>query len=81
MQQNPQIQLDGVTPANLLVSSMTAELISPTCLWAVIGGVWNWDLSCFRWMFYWLSYAGFAKNTLNLTDVLSEDPKGTSKLS
>ena len=34
----------GVTLTDLLVTSMAAELISSTYLWAGIGGVWNWDL-------------------------------------
>ena len=42
----------GATPANLLVASMAAELISPTYLRADIGGAWNWDHSCCRERLY-----------------------------
>ena len=54
----------GMTHANLLVGSMAAELISLMYLWAGIGGAWNQDLLCHRWMLYWLSYAGSAICTL-----------------
>ena len=56
----------GVTPANLLVASMTAKPSSSTYLWAGIGGVQNQDLLCChsqcktRQMPYWLSYASSA---------------------
>ena len=36
----------GVTPADLLVASMAAELFSSTYLLTGIGGTQNWDLSC-----------------------------------
>ena len=36
----------GVTPADLLVASLEAELFSTTYLSAGIGGAHNWDLSC-----------------------------------
>ena len=48
----------GVTPADLLAASMTAEPISSTYLWPGIGGAWMGDLS--RQRLYRLSYAGSA---------------------
>ena len=56
----------GVTPANLLVASMTAKPFSSTCLQAGIGGAQNQDLSCHhsqcetRQILHWLSYSGSA---------------------
>ena len=46
----------GATPADVLVTSMAAKLVSSTYLQAGIGGARNWDLLCHRWMPYRLSY-------------------------
>ena len=52
----------GVTPADLLAASMTAEPISSIYLEPGIGGDQTGDLSLHRWMLYWLSYAGQLAN-------------------
>ena len=38
----------GATPADVLVTSMAAKLVSSTYLQAGIGGARNWDLLCHR---------------------------------
>ena len=61
----------GVTPADLLAASMAAKPIISTYLWERIGGAWNWDLLCCRWMLDQLNYASWAnlhKLTLKARD-------------
>ena len=57
----------SATPADLLMASMAAELISSMCLWAGIGGAWSWDSSCCRWMLYGLNYTACEKFLKYLT--------------
>ena len=59
-----------VTPADLWVSSMAAELFSSMYLQAGIGGAWNYATTAShcdtRKTFYQLNYASSAGNVLNL---------------
>ena len=57
----------SATPADLLMASMAAELISSMCLWAGIGGAWSWDSSICRWMLYGLNYRACEKFLKYLT--------------
>ena len=59
----PLMFTSGATPADLLATSMAAQLFSSTHMRAGIGGAQNGDLSCRRRTFYRLSYTGSASKS------------------